>query len=82
MPCVETIFTKYRNIVGTNPAPNEALSRCFVNLVIFHSVLEERIAIHDAQAQELSLPTPNPYLLRRLSRLLQSSLIHFSNQHR
>lgn len=53
MPCVETIFTKYRNVVGTT-------ARCFVNLVIFHCVLEERIAIHDAQAQKRSPPTPNP----------------------
>lgn len=60
MSCVETIFTKYRNIVGTNPAPNEAPSRCSFNLVIFHSVLEERMTIHDAQAQKVCRPTPNP----------------------
>ena len=60
MQSVETTFAKYRSVVGTTSMPNEALSRCFVNLVLFHSVLEERITLQNAEAKPLSLSPSNP----------------------
>lgn len=42
---LESTFEKYRTVVGSSSSPNEALSRAFINLVIFSCVLEERMLL-------------------------------------
>lgn len=39
---LENTFAKLENILGPKGANNEPLSRCFINLVLFNCVSEER----------------------------------------
>ena len=60
---LESTFAKYHSVIGLSSAPNEALSRSFINLIIFNCVLEERMVINNskrkAQPQPTSLSTPS-----------------------
>ena len=40
--CSESMFEKFKNVVGKNHKKNEALSRCYVNMLVFVSILDEK----------------------------------------
>lgn len=46
---LESTFEKDHTVIGSSSAPNEALSRSFINLVIFSCVLEERMLINNSK---------------------------------
>lgn len=48
---LEVLFRKYESVVGEVDCLNEALSRCFINLLIFQCVLDERIIMQDMLTQ-------------------------------
>ena len=46
---LESTFKKNHTVIGSSSAPNEALSRSFINLVIFNCVLEESMLINKSK---------------------------------
>ena len=46
---LESTFKKNHTVIGSSSAPNEALSRSFINLVIFNCVLEGRMLINKSK---------------------------------
>lgn len=49
MAYLESTFEKYHTVIGSSSAPNETLSRSFINLVIFSCILEERMLINKSK---------------------------------
>ena len=54
---LESTFAKYHSVIGSSSAPNEALARSFINLVIFNCVLEERMLINNPKRKARPQPT-------------------------
>ena len=58
------MFTKFRSVLGQKHIHNEALARCFINLVVFSCILEERSIIQNSKIRPISfspiIPTPTP----------------------
>jgi hypothetical protein len=57
---LEVTFDKYRSVVGPVDTSDEALTRCFINLVVFNCILEERRVIKIARTIPLTVdPSPS-----------------------
>lgn len=54
---LESTFAKYHSVVGSSSAPNEALARPFINLVIFNCILEEMMIINNTKRKARPQPT-------------------------
>ena len=58
------MFTKFSSVLGQRHIENEALARCFINLLVFNCVLEERSLIQNSKIRPTStlpssmIPTP------------------------
>ncbi|MCJ1348020.1 hypothetical protein MMC31_006250 [Peltigera leucophlebia] len=59
-----TFEKKYHTVIGSSSAPNKALSRSFINMVIFSCVPEERMHINKSKkkAQPQTSPSFAPHL--------------------
>lgn len=63
MQYLEITFEKYRSVIGTSSAPNESLSECFIIVVLFNCVLEERMAMEAVKSKATSAPSSSTSLL-------------------
>lgn len=54
---LESTFAKYHSVIGSSSAPNKALARFFINLVIFNCILEERMIINNTKKKARPQPT-------------------------
>ncbi len=60
---LESTFSKYKRVVGETSRPNEALSRCFINLMVFQCLLDEHATPQtnpSVSTSESSMSRPRP----------------------
>lgn len=60
----ESTFMKYKTVIKTSSISNEALSRCFINLLIFNCVFEERVLMNASVKGEVHPQRSTSFTLR------------------